>query len=395
MRRAARRARSPRWPLFALIPVMSLLFGLGGLELGARAWPVGPDYARFKFFTDFKVSRWRYLRDKWEIHGMDVVLSRRIPGVMVHTVEEDRPPFDRVPLPFEVARASHGYRDGPWAAPGKRRVAVLGDSVAFGKGVPVEARFSDLIERERGDLRLVNLAIEGCTAECMALIWAESGAALKPELLILQGSGNDLDQTLFRMARTDGLPGLRLQGLSYAMRSELLMRLLFFRGDDRARVQLAAAEAQTTRAAGEQLDAIFAQAQALGVPVLGLQLSYANGFDYGQHVRLACDRHPEVCVGVVQADMGSPEAAALSAGPLPPHTSFVEATAAEMHMSVADLAPAFPHHEAFLDVVHLSPLGHGAVAAALLPALSKALPQGAGLDENNVKHGNSEAQQID
>lgn len=377
MRRAVRRTRAPRrllFPLFALLPLLSLGLLGAALERGARALSVSPDYARFKFSTEFKVSRWRYLRDKWEIHGMDVVLGRRVPGRIVHIVEEGRPAFDRVPLPFEVRRGAHGYRDGPWEAPGRRRVAVLGDSVAFGKGVPVEARFSDLVERERPELRLVNLAIEGCTAACMARIWAESAEALRPELLLIQASGNDLDQTLFHLARADGLPGLRLRGLSVARRSELLMRALFWRGDTDTQRQWAAAAVETERAARPHFDAILEQAAALGVPALGIALPYANGVDYGQHLEAACAARPGTCLGVLRPDLLSPAAEALSAGPLPPHTDFVQATAAEMGMRVGDLAPVFPLRHAFVDIVHLSPLGHAAVAAALLPALQAALP---------------------
>ena len=78
---------------------------------------------------------------------------------------------------------------------------VVGDlSVAFGKGVTFEERFSTLIDTHFDQVQVANLGLQGCTAECMTRLWNIYAEDLKPDLLIIQASGNDVDQALWKEA---------------------------------------------------------------------------------------------------------------------------------------------------------------------------------------------------
>lgn len=368
-----------RRAFFSAVPVLGLLCLLGLVELGLRVAPVDADLARFSFFVELKVSRWAYLRDQWVDHQMDAVLARRKPGDWLELPEARRPPFDQVPLPYPVDNNAQGYRDDAWVhTGGAQRVLLLGDSVSFGKGVEVQDRYADLIERERPGVDVRVAALQGCRADCMSHIFQEQALSFRPDLLVVQASANDLDQALFRLADTGALPGLQLGGLSLANRSRLLVRLLHARESEDNEQQLRIAAEAAAAHTAEANARLFGMAAKMGVPVVVLQLSYAYGWRYGDHVADACAHHGAVCRGVVEVDFAAPPAAAAALEPrdLPLEADFVARTAAQMAMPEDELAQVFPHRDQFLDVVHLSPRGHATVASQLLPAVDAALAAG-------------------
>lgn len=361
---------------FSLIPLLGFVSALVGAELGFRALPVDRDFAQFLFFTEFKVDRWRYLSANWSIHQLDVVMENPSYDHYMEPPEPNRPPFDHVPYAFEVKTNKLGFRDHDFERiAGKKQIMVLGDSVAFGKGVAFEERFSTLLGKEVDDVQVMNLGLQGCTAECMTRLWTRYAIKLQPELLIIQASGNDVDQSLWQEAMAGNLPGLGHTALGWSQNSFLLQRLLYWRGADKVVEQLKVAQTQTLAANREHIEALFESASTMGVPVLILNLPYAYEHYYGGHITEVCEAYTDICLGEVKVDLSQEASARKTFTVVPSQVEFdfVSRTAAQMPINETDLAPVFPYRDCFHDVVHLSPLGHAISADQLVPVVAKQL----------------------
>ncbi|MEC8380861.1 MAG: SGNH/GDSL hydrolase family protein [Myxococcota bacterium] len=361
---------------FSLIPFLGFLALMGAGEFAFRHITVDRDFAQFLFFTEFKVDRWRYLSANWSIHQLDVVMENPSYDHYMEPPEPNRPPFDHVPYAFDVKTNKHGFRDHDFSFDdNQKRIVVVGDSVAFGKGVSFEERFSTLIDLHLDTAQVANLGLQGCTAECMARLWNIYSEQLKPDLLIIQASGNDVDQSLWQEAMSGNLPGLGHTALSWAKDSFLLQRILYWRGADRVVQQLKMAQDKTLAANRTHIEALFEGAQSMNVPVIVLNLPYAYEHYYGGHITEVCLQYDSICAGEVRVDLSQVDAAK-SLFEIPPsqvESDFVTRTAAQMPIDESTLAPVFPYRDSFLDVVHLSPQGHAISAAQLLPAVSKSL----------------------
>ena len=290
--------------------------------------------------------------------------------------EANRPPFDHVPYAFEVKTNQYGFRDKDFEfQSNQKRIVVVGDSVAFGKGVTFEERFSTLIDTHFDQVQVANLGLQGCTAECMTRLWNIYAKALKPDLLIIQASGNDVDQALWQEAMAGNMPGLGHKALGWAKYSFLLQRILYWRGADRVVEQLKLAQAQTLEVNRQFIEGLFEGAQSMNVPVIVLNLPYAYEHYYGGHITEVCMQYERTCAGEVKVDLSQVEEAK-SLFSIPPSTvssDFVTRTALQMPIDEDTLSPVFPYRDSFHDVVHLSPQGHAISAAQLLPAVSEAL----------------------
>lgn len=86
-----------------------------------------------------------------------------------------------------------GFRDRDWGTPEDRdvelRVAVLGNSVAYGIGVPVEEAWprvlEGLLDERDVSARVMNFAVPGYVVEQMARVWEDHAASYRPDVLIL------------------------------------------------------------------------------------------------------------------------------------------------------------------------------------------------------------------
>jgi hypothetical protein len=145
-----------------------------------------------------------------------------------------------------------GFNDGEWVRPkpdGTLRVALLGDSVAFGSGLAQDEVFPQIAEalvREAGrPIEVLNLSIYGYDVEQEAATLRYQGWDLEPDLVVYAWFSNDqIPSTLLRVGSEDlpvfvGTalpPGLELQGgdalVWLARRSALARRYL---GDKVAR----------------------------------------------------------------------------------------------------------------------------------------------------------------
>jgi hypothetical protein len=84
---------------------------------------------------------------------------------------------------------AHGLRDGgARPAPGAVRVALVGDSFAWGLGVPPDATFAHALELRRPDVDVLNLGVVGYGLDQAVLRLERDGAALRPDVVVLLGT---------------------------------------------------------------------------------------------------------------------------------------------------------------------------------------------------------------
>ena len=104
----------------------------------------------------------------------------------------------------EIRINSDGFRDDEFPreiSPATPRIVVLGDSVAWGYGVPLEEAFPQLLEEdliratpEGGEAPVVyNLAVDGYSTSQEISLLETRGPALRPDLVIISYHLNDPD----------------------------------------------------------------------------------------------------------------------------------------------------------------------------------------------------------
>lgn len=79
-------------------------------------------------------------------------------------------------------------------APGRRRILIVGDSIAFGSGLDVGERFSEVLGRELGDkVEVINAGVPGWGNDQEMLFYEQRLRRLKPDVVILSfTAGNDI-----------------------------------------------------------------------------------------------------------------------------------------------------------------------------------------------------------
>ena len=358
--------------LFTAI-VLSLflsLFGIG--ELIIRNQTLSREFTKFLFFTEFKVDRWHYLSTNMNMHQLDVVMASYPHVQYVEQPEANRPPFDQVPVEFHVQNNSLGFRDGEFNVdPRKKQIVVLGDSVVFGKGVTQEERFTSLLQQEMPNAQIFNLGLQGCTAECMAKLWDQYMVKLQPDMLIIQASGNDLDQVLYKESMEQRLPGLQLKSLELIQNSWLVQWFLYLRGADKVELQMETAKQAVINKQRSFIEAMYQSAADKNIDIVIVNLPYAYGYYYGDHMMELCT--VDTCKPEIRIDLSTYEDVRNQASnTIRSHSpDFVTKTADQMPLSEEELAIVFPERDCFFDVVHLSPLGHAVVADQLGDALKR------------------------
>ncbi|HUE29786.1 MAG TPA: SGNH/GDSL hydrolase family protein [Verrucomicrobiae bacterium] len=115
-----------------------------------------------------------------------------------------RPGTARVAAGVRYAVNADGFRDRAYARPkppGTFRVVVIGDSLAFGYGVPLEASFPKLLEASLVNLlpgaEVLNLGVCGYNPFTEAALFTDVGITYEPDLVLVEFCVNDLnDPTL-------------------------------------------------------------------------------------------------------------------------------------------------------------------------------------------------------
>ena len=119
------------------------------------------------------------------------------------------------------------------------------------------------------------------------------------------------------------------------------------------------------------IEAMYQTAAKRGIDIVIVNLPYAYGYYYGDHMMELCT--VDTCKPEIRIDLSTYKEVRDSAPkPIRTHSpDFVTKTASQMSLSEEELAIVFPERDCFFDVVHLSPLGHAVVAKQLGEALQQ------------------------
>jgi len=119
---------------------------------------------------------------------------------------------------------SLGLRDHEVQAartPGRRRILIIGDSIAFGSGLDAGERFSDQLARELGDrVEVINAGVPGWGNDQELLFYERTLRALHPDVVILTFTmNNDIVNNALQGAILEGgtKPYFTLAGDSLVM----------------------------------------------------------------------------------------------------------------------------------------------------------------------------------
>lgn len=75
---------------------------------------------------------------------------------------------------------------------GRRRILIVGDSIAFGSGLEVGERFSDLLGHELGDsVEVINAGVPGWGNDQELLFYEQRLRRLRPDVVVLTFTGNN------------------------------------------------------------------------------------------------------------------------------------------------------------------------------------------------------------
>lgn len=167
-----------------VVLVMTVLIGLAGLELLVRiAYSDG---------SNFDIEMWRYAKDIKQVSD--------IPEVG----HEHRPGASGTYMGVPVAISAQGLRDREYSlekSDGVVRVLMLGDSLTFGWGAPVEGTTAKALERllnaAGGPLRyeVINTGVGNTNTAMQAAYFMHRGHQFRPDVVILNYFINDAEVT--------------------------------------------------------------------------------------------------------------------------------------------------------------------------------------------------------
>lgn len=166
-----------------IVVLISILVGFLGLELFVRiAYSDG---------SNFDIEMWRYAKDLKQVSD--------IPGVG----HEHRPNTAGTYMGVPVSINSMGHRDNEISlpkTPGRVRIVMLGDSVTFGWGAPMEGTTSETLERllnESGSRQyeVVNTGVGNTNTAMQAAYFIHKGYELEPDVVVLNYFINDAEET--------------------------------------------------------------------------------------------------------------------------------------------------------------------------------------------------------
>ena len=165
---------------FALV-LFGVVAGLALMETALRVLGVGAAQHDLRGLHEIRPDR------PW-LYGMRPNIEMLTPEGVRYTVNAD------------------GFRDRAYARPkpaGTFRIVVLGQSVAFGYGVPLDDTFPKLLEARLATLapgvriEILNLSVIGYNPYTEAALFTDVGVGYEPDLVLVQFGFNDLnDPTL-------------------------------------------------------------------------------------------------------------------------------------------------------------------------------------------------------
>jgi hypothetical protein len=177
-----RKAPVREWGLNALVLAVTLAL-LYGLVEAFISWKVDDG-------MQFDLEMWRYAR----------YIKRQSANP---AIGHEHTPNSRARLMgAEVAISSQGLRDRDFPLvppPGRQRILMLGDSLAFGWGVPGERTYSKRLEallRHAGhDAEVINTGVGNYNTEMQVAYFFEHGHKFNPHYVVLNYFINDAEPT--------------------------------------------------------------------------------------------------------------------------------------------------------------------------------------------------------
>jgi hypothetical protein len=94
---------------------------------------------------------------------------------------------------ISVSNNSRGLRDDehPLERTGKKRMLVLGDSFAWGFGVELRQRFSEILEARHSDWEIINASVSGYSTDQEYLYFEDRGWQYQPDVVLMVMHEND------------------------------------------------------------------------------------------------------------------------------------------------------------------------------------------------------------
>jgi len=165
------------------VTIITILVGLGVLEIFVRV--------AYSDGSNFDIEMWRYAKDLKQVSP--------IPGVG----HEHRPGGSGTYMGVPVSISSQGLRDreyGPQKPAGTVRILMLGDSITFGWGAPVEGTTAKALERllnTGGTTRyeVINTGVGNTNTAMQAAYFMNKGYQLEPDIVLLNYFINDAEET--------------------------------------------------------------------------------------------------------------------------------------------------------------------------------------------------------
>ena len=136
----------------------------------------------------FDLEMWKYARDVKQVAADPLIGHEHAPNRQAHLMGVD------------FRTNSHGLRDHEFSlerAPGKLRVAMLGDSLTVGWGVPAEATFAKRIERMYAaagiDAEVINFGVGNYNTVQEVQAFLADGRRYQPDVIVLNYFVNDAE----------------------------------------------------------------------------------------------------------------------------------------------------------------------------------------------------------
>src|SRR4051812_38221913 len=170
------------WALNAFTLLITLAIGYAGAEL----------YVSYAIDDgmQFDLEMWRYARYIKRVSANPAIGHEHTPNTHAHLMGAD------------VKINSQGLRDREFPMtppPGRIRIMMLGDSLAFGWGVQAEQTSSKRLEKmllDAGhDVEVINTGVGNYNTEMEVAYFLERGAKLRPHYVVLNYFINDAEPT--------------------------------------------------------------------------------------------------------------------------------------------------------------------------------------------------------
>jgi lysophospholipase L1-like esterase len=200
------------------VTIVTILVGLAMLEIFVRV--------AYSDGSNFDIEMWRYAKDLKQVSA--------IPGVG----HEHRPETSGTYMGVPVSISSQGLRDRDYSLEkpaGVVRVLMLGDSLTFGWGAPVDGTTAKALERllnaGGGNRRyeVVNTGVGNTNTAMQTAYFIDKGQAFDPDVVILNYFINDAEETPVK--KDNWLTDWSYAAVFLAGRLDILERTYFGKAD--------------------------------------------------------------------------------------------------------------------------------------------------------------------